>query len=91
MSIDKIKRTIIEIVSEVLQLDDSGYQNFKRQELPNWDSLKHMELILRLEETFHIQLSIAQVGAIDSVDDIETVVKQCLHEAQVGASDESSD
>lgn len=46
------------------------------ENLPQWDSLRHITLILALEETFHIQLSETEIVDIQSLDDIQEIIQQ---------------
>lgn len=60
---------IIEIVSDVLagvEVDDLT----SRQVTPEWNSLKHMEIIFAIEEEFEIQYSEEEMIAIASIGDI---------------------
>lgn len=65
----------ITIMSEVLEHDISTGENPRRADIANWDSLKHMELILRLEEEFQMRFTIQQVSSIQSVDDLVKVIE----------------
>lgn len=78
---DELKIGVIDVINDVLQTNVSYEENRKRIELPSWDSLKHMELILLLEEAFNIRMSLEQVSAIESTDDLIHIVGQCLRKA----------
>ena len=41
-----------------------------------WDSLKHMELIVSLEETFSIQLNFDEIVAMQNVREIKRVLRE---------------
>lgn len=71
----EIRKQIGSILSEVLNTPIPSHGNPKREELPNWDSLKHMELILRLEEQFDVRFSIREVAGIQSLDDIARIIE----------------
>ena len=60
---------IIEIVSDVLAgVEVSDLTS--RQGTPEWNSLKHMEIIFAIEEEFEIQYSEEEMIAIASIGDI---------------------
>ena len=60
---------IIEIVSDVLaSVEVSDLTS--RQDTPEWNSLKHMEIIFAIEEEFEIQYSEEEMIAIASIGDI---------------------
>lgn len=62
------------ILSEVLGITYSPENNPSRGQIANWDSLKHMELILRLEEHFQIRFTIGEVASIQSLDDLVKII-----------------
>ncbi|MCQ6559704.1 acyl carrier protein [Paenibacillus mendelii] len=72
---NELRNQIRSILSEVLNTTLLAVDNPRRNELANWDSLKHMELILRLEEQFHIRFSIKEVADIQSLNDIVKIIE----------------
>ncbi len=45
------------------------------REVPRWDSLAHMMLIVRLEETYQIQFTGDEIAGIKSVGDLRAALK----------------
>jgi acyl carrier protein len=41
-----------------------------------WDSLKHMELIVSIEETFGVELTIEEIVAMQTLKDIKKILKE---------------
>ena len=41
-----------------------------------WDSLKHMELIVSIEQTFGIELSFEEIVAMQTLKDIKKILKE---------------
>jgi len=41
-----------------------------------WDSLKHMELVVSLEQSFEIQLSFDEIVTMQSVSEIKRVLRE---------------
>ena len=72
---NELHQQIGSILSEVLNTTLPPDINPKREEMPNWDSLKHMELILRLEEQFNVRFSIKEVAEITSLDDLVEIIE----------------
>ncbi|WP_054956225.1 acyl carrier protein [Paenibacillus dakarensis] len=72
---DKLLDRLRTILSEVLNTGVLPNESPKREELPSWDSLKHMELILRLEEQFDIRFSIEEVAGITGLDDLAKIIE----------------
>lgn len=48
--------------------------DFRREDEPKWDSLKHVALIFAIEEEFEIQLDEQQMESIDSLRSIVEAV-----------------
>jgi len=73
---DLLFEQVRSILSEVLGDSATGLQEDKldREHLPAWDSLRHMELILRLEEQFDVRFSIREASTIQSLNDIVGIV-----------------
>jgi acyl carrier protein len=46
------------------------FSNPRREKIPQWDSLKHVELILMLEEEFQIRISSAEAPGLSSLEEI---------------------
>lgn len=65
------------LLAEVLQMpaaritDDLAMKNAEA-----WDSLKHMELIVSLEEAFNLQLTFDEIVAMQSVREIKRVLRE---------------
>jgi len=56
--------------------DDSAARN-----TPNWDSARHIDLLLAVEVAFGVQFSMAQITRMHSLGDIRAVL-----DAQAGAA-----
>jgi acyl carrier protein len=71
------KNKIKEVMAKVFDIeadiigDDASPDN-----IPNWDSLRHMNLVLALEETFHIELTEEQSVEILNYQLIKAVLKE---------------
>ena len=74
---------VLNVVSQVLGVpveelaDDSSPETIE-----GWDSLKHMNLVLALEEEFGIRFSDEQIVAMLSVKSIKDAVAQLAPDAQ---------
>lgn len=65
----KIIEIIIEIMSDVLNISDVNVTT-TRQNTPEWNSLKHMEIVFAIEEEFEIQYTVEEIIGLASVLDI---------------------
>ena len=65
------------LLSEVLQMPSSEItDDLTMKDVEAWDSLKHMELIVALEQSFEIQLSFDEIVAMQSVREIKRVLRE---------------
>ncbi len=46
------------------------------KDVGSWDSLKHMELIVAIEQTFDLQLSFDEIVTMANVGEIKRVVRE---------------
>jgi acyl carrier protein len=69
----KVKAVLAEVlhVLPAIITDDLAMQD-----VDAWDSLKHMELIVSLENTFELQLSFDEIVNMKSVGDIKLVLEE---------------
>ncbi|MEX1028428.1 MAG: acyl carrier protein [Paenibacillaceae bacterium] len=72
---DNLHTHITTIVAEVLNIELPSLDNQLRSQIPSWDSLKHIELILRLEEQFQVRFSSREVAEIQSTDDLVQIIE----------------
>lgn len=65
------------LLSEVLQMPASDItDDLTMKDVDAWDSLKHMELIVALEQSFEVQLSFDEIVAMQSVREIKRVLRE---------------
>lgn len=65
------------LLSEVLQIPASKItEDLAMKDVDAWDSLKHMELIVSLEQSFGIELSFDDIVAMQSVGEIKRVLRE---------------
>lgn len=63
------------IFAEIFSLSESSVvDSLALNEIPTWDSLAHMMLIVRIEETYQIQLTGDEIADIRSVSDIRSLL-----------------
>jgi len=64
------------IFSEVFGLPEASVvDSLALSDIPNWDSLAHMMLIVRLEETYQIQFTGDEIADIKSVGDTRSALR----------------
>lgn len=63
------------IFSEVFGLPEASIvDSLALSDIPTWDSLAHMMLIVRLEETYQVQLTGDEIADIKSVGDARSAL-----------------
>ena len=64
------------LLAEVLQVPAAEItDDLSMKDVEAWDSLKHMELIVSLEQTFGLQLTFDEIVAMQSVGEIKRVMR----------------
>lgn len=64
------------LLAEILQLPETTIADgLMMKDVDSWDSLKHMELVMLLEQTFNLQFSFDEIVAMQSVREIKRVLK----------------
>ncbi len=74
--------SIEKIFSEVFALPEASIvESLALSDIPTWDSLAHMMLIVRVEETYQIQFTGDEIADIKSVGDVRSILR--VHGAKV--------
>ena len=62
---------IIKIASEILSVPESEIKkNSKQEDVENWDSMGHLNLILAIEERLNVKFRSTDVMEMESINDI---------------------
>ena len=65
------------LLSEILQLSPASItEDLKMKDVEAWDSLKHMEIVVAVEQRFDFQLTFDEIVAMQSVGDIKRVLRE---------------
>ena len=72
IKIKEVMSAVFEIPLESIS-DDSSYDNIE-----NWDSLRHLNLILALEEEFEVSIPDEEVGNLVNYKLIELIINDLL-------------
>ena len=69
---EKLKRLLMNIFN----LTENEFSfNLTKQDITNWDSLKHMELITTIEKEFQVNLEMLEIVRMQSIPDIIDILK----------------
>jgi acyl carrier protein len=70
-----MKRTVEHIMADVLKMDEADVaDNLTIDDLEAWDSLKHMDLVVSIEQAFKIELTLDEIIIMTSVVAIKRVL-----------------
>jgi acyl carrier protein len=65
-----------ELIANVLNIELKRVtDSLSMSDVESWDSLKHMELVVSIENGYDVQLSFDDIVAMKSVGDIRTVLR----------------
>ena len=76
MQTTDIDKRVREILGLVFKVDVPATGSFTRNDEPNWDSLKHVEMIFVLEDEFSVQFEEVDFPNLDSVAHIVTLLEE---------------
>ena len=76
-------RNIKDLTSDIFDCDkDELNDDVILTELDNWDSLKHMEYIISLENEYNISLTGDEIANIKKIETVENLIKEKLKSAK---------
>jgi len=76
---DKIELAIQQIMADVFEKSSTQITEDSTQDnIDSWDSIKHLNLVVALEEEFGIVLPIEEIGNLISFKLIDVIVKEQL-------------
>lgn len=68
--------TLEKICAEIFSLPAADIvDSLALRDIPTWDSLSHMMLIVRLEETYNLQFTGDEIADIQTIGDIRTALR----------------
>lgn len=77
--------TLATLAATILGTDEASLDDASTaQNTPNWDSARHIDLLLAVEVAFGVQFSMAQITRMHSLGDIRAVL-DAQAEASVAA------
>jgi acyl carrier protein len=72
----EIQEAVADLLSISLGRKVAQTESVTRDSDPQWDSLKHVQLVLLLEEHFGVQFSEEEMGALRSSDEIVKAIEE---------------
>lgn len=71
-----MKEKILSIISTIMEVNINDLnENSSNKNVENWDSLRHMNLIVSLEEEFDVEFTDDQIVTISNYNDIVAAIE----------------
>jgi len=75
MAVDTIYRTLTEILREVFEDDELvATPELTAHDVPDWDSLSHLRLVMTVQKRFGIRFSANEIGKLANVGDLARLI-----------------
>lgn len=79
MKNNNLDTKIIDILSIVFNIDVKKItKKTNKTNIANWDSLRHMTLIITLEDEFNIKFDEQDISKINNIDSIKKIISKHL-------------
>ncbi len=62
------EQKLVEVVKRVLDVEEISLDT-RKEDVEEWDSLKHLNLVLEIEEEFGVSIPLEKIGEIETVRD----------------------
>ena len=81
MSREEIFGEVVEIFREVFDDEDLEINdNTNSDDIEDWDSLENINLMVLMENTFHIKFQISEIGDLENVGDMVDLIMKKVNE-----------
>ena len=69
-----MKERILKIMAEVFEMNTQDFPDSINQEhIDNWDSLRHLNLVVELEEAFEVSYEPEEIAVMTSIEKIAEI------------------
>ena len=75
MSKDKIDLKIIKIINSLINTKLTINKKFHKNKITEWDSLKNLEIIFKLEEEFKVNFDENELDKLNTLENISKILK----------------
>lgn len=76
---DELDKRLEKLLKETFQIDQIN-REFSMDDIPEWNSFKHIELIIAIEEEFKIKLDITDTTEMTSIPIIKSKILRHLND-----------
>ena len=72
----KLDKILIKIFKKIFKLKKINLRKLNYDNMPNWDSLTHMQLVSLIEKKFRININEIEISTITSYNKIIKILKK---------------
>jgi len=72
----KLDKILIQIFKKIFKLKKINLRKLNYDNMPNWDSLTHMQLVSLIEKKFRININEIEISTITSYNKIIKILKK---------------
>lgn len=72
-----MQRNLAKLMSELFEIEQSEVTDgLSMKNMEVWDSLKHMELVVSIEQGFGVELTFDEIVAMQTVKEIKRILRE---------------
>lgn len=76
-----MKERILKIMAEVFEMNTQDfYDSINQEHIDNWDSLRHLNLVVELEEAFEVSYEPEEIAVMTSIEKILEITSSKTNE-----------
>lgn len=69
-----VQQEIVEIVNDILEIEETNIELLTRENYATWDSLKHLEIIMAVEDEFEVRFTPGEIAEFQNALEISNKV-----------------
>lgn len=81
MSLPEIEHVVRDAMQTILGQTFAPGEDVRRDSVPSWDSLRHVELIFAIESSLNVQFTADEMGELDSLQKLVNAAEVHLRAA----------
>ena len=72
-----IEQKVLQVISDVLRLPQNSITNdIEIGDLPGWDSIHHLTILSKLENTFRVKFDQADLADCETISDLKDLIEE---------------
>jgi len=75
--VKKLDKRLEKVIREVFPVEEETIdENWTSDDIPDWDSVGHLNLIMEIEKEFDIKIEIEEMFEVEKLGDISIILKK---------------